>query len=365
MKQAQLLLPMFAFLQRPSSLMLISISLFVVFAITLSASYSASNKIAEAQQSALDKLMRVQTLDIQLKQYQQSRLVDYTQHWPEHLLFWQQQQVIFAQPLASVPEVHAQLAQFIITLQADQQHYQRLVSGQQKKQAAYQLIEQRKQAFDEVIQSGFDRLASFEPELPFEQLTANANRSVLFTALNHKKAKEEFVELQTAGLMLINAYRSLLESESSVANTQARQYISDIEEMYQAQIRAFVDTPTRMKLNQWLKQNDKQKLTPIALYVVQQNELDKLAQLSQSQATAQQLVKSLLAVNLQHSEVLQYQIKSALNRAGRALLINQLLHTLAMVCLLLLLFIMVKQNPQWLQQLKLSTRLKNHKIAAK
>ncbi|KMT65357.1 hypothetical protein [Catenovulum maritimum] len=103
------------------------------------------------------------------------------------------------------------------------------------------------------------RLENFKQGNNFEKLTANANSSDLFNALNQRQGEDKFEQLQNAGELLLTSLENILYNKKLKVNDQLIEAFKLARDDFEIQILSFADIPTKLALKKWLKtakQND-------------------------------------------------------------------------------------------------------------
>ncbi|WP_016955820.1 hypothetical protein [Catenovulum agarivorans] len=165
-------------------------------------------------------------------------------------------------------------------------------------------IDESKNNYRKAIEPTLERMRSYKNEAKFEQLTANANQTDLFNALNYKQAEEKLENLQLAADRLLQNYESIFYAQTvQELNALITSYPSSAQHFKQV-VHDFADIPTKMALKTWQKNNidTLDDITNLADKLTARldfaNQLEKLKQQSDLIVEQTKLIENRLTVHL-------------------------------------------------------------------
>ncbi|EWH11345.1 hypothetical protein DS2_04200 [Catenovulum agarivorans DS-2] len=148
-------------------------------------------------------------------------------------------------------------------------------------QNSLQQLSAAKANYSKAIEPTLTRMKDYKSEAKFEQLTANANQTELFNALNYKQGEEKLDNLQVAADRLMQGYEALFYAQTKQELTQQLKDYPNLYQHFSALQHNFADIPTKLALKRWLESNID------SLPDVQQVEVELVSQLELTQAKAQ------------------------------------------------------------------------------
>lgn len=134
----------------------------------------------------------------------------------------------------------------------------------------------------QALKPTIERLQTYKRQAEFEKLTANANRSELFNALNQQQGEEKFEALQASAESYIQSVEAsfYVHQASDLKGFIEQSQIS--EKVFQQSLRDFSDMPTRIALKNWYQSiNSNQNLSYSAIKSFNLNRLKLEQQLNQ------------------------------------------------------------------------------------
>lgn len=165
-------------------------------------------------------------------------------------------------------------------------------------------IANSKANYRKAIEPTLQRMRSYKNEAKFEQLTANANQTDLFNALNYKQAEERLENLQLAADRLIQNYESLFYAQTKQElDTLIGSYPESVKHFNQV-AHDFADIPTKMAVKNWYKNNietleEVSNLAPtLAARLNFSHDMEKLAERTRAIVEEAKLIERRLTVHL-------------------------------------------------------------------
>lgn len=171
-------------------------------------------------------------------------------------------QPMLAHPLAqaNLSQPAAQLADKLAadTLGLRQEQY--LIQQQNQQQSQLNLILQVRLKLTNALSQTLERFNQYKNSQDFAGLSANANRSDLFNALNYKQGEEKFEALQQMAYTLLADSALLLNAKSPETVSQQAQRNQQTQAEFVKMLNDFNDIPTKRALQRWYEQDDSQKV---------------------------------------------------------------------------------------------------------
>ncbi|WAJ68991.1 hypothetical protein [Catenovulum adriaticum] len=134
----------------------------------------------------------------------------------------------------------------------------------------------------QALKPTIERLQTYKVQAEFEKLTANANRSELFNALNQQQGEEKFEALQASAESYIQSIEASFYVHQSADLQRFIEQSQASEKAFQQALRDFSDMPTRVALKNWYQTiNDNQNLTYPEIKRFNLNRLELEQQLNQ------------------------------------------------------------------------------------
>ncbi|MCU4676507.1 hypothetical protein N7931_12795 [Catenovulum sp. 2E275] len=195
------------------------------------------------------------------------------------------------------------------------------------------LLDDAKFNLTQALAPTIKRLDEYKAETQFEQLTANANRSDLFNALNHKQGEEKFEALQASAqdyLRLLEAsfyvQQAQLLPELLVNANQAKTKLKTLQ-------RDFNDIPTNMAIKNWL--NSLEQHTLLAPENIIEFNQQRLALTQNLNQHVQQWLQQMDTAQLMIDKIDQIIINSHLSNKNKSILILLILFSLIQLMVLI------------------------------
>lgn len=134
----------------------------------------------------------------------------------------------------------------------------------------------------QALKPTIERLQTYKVQAEFEKLTANANRSELFNALNQQQGEEKFEALQASAESYIQSIEASFYVHQSADLQRFIEQSQASEKAFQQALRDFSDMPTRVALKNWYQTiNGNQNLTYPEIKRFNLNRLELEQQLNQ------------------------------------------------------------------------------------
>lgn len=179
---------------------------------------------------------------------------------------------VFEQNLNNALNQHNKIAANLTAHQQTQQTFAERIKS----------IDEAKFNLAQALKPTIERLQTYKRQAEFEKLTANANRSELFNALNQQQGEEKFEALQASAESYIQSIEAsfYVHQASDLQNFIEQSQVS--EKAFQQSLRDFSDMPTRIALKNWYQSiNSNQNLSYSAIKSFNLNRLKLEQQLNQ------------------------------------------------------------------------------------
>ncbi len=108
-------------------------------------------------------------------------------------------------------------------------------------------------SFHQAIKKTVERFQLYKAENSFAEITANANQTDLFNALNQKQGEEKFEVLQSSAQQLLQNIESIYYSQNLTQLTEFINKAKSSQSLFLKNNADFADMPTRLALKGWYK----------------------------------------------------------------------------------------------------------------
>lgn len=195
-------------------------------------------------------------------------------------------------------------------------------------------INEAKFNLSQALKPTIERLQTYKIQAEFEKLTANANRSELFNALNQQQGEEKFEALQASA----ENYIQVIEASFYIKQSSDLQPViaqsKALEESFMKALRDFSDMPTRLALKNWYQGiQDNPDLTPSA---IKNFNLNRLALEQQLNEDIEYWLNAFNKSEKHLMQINQHKLKNEDNSLNPAILITIIGLTLAQIIILLI-----------------------------
>lgn len=213
---------------------------------------------------------------------------------------------------ANLTQIQAELNDWLVQPDSIMADLMALEKMQNERETILNLISDEKFKLAQATESTLARLAAYKAENNFEQLTANANSSDLFNALNQKQGEEKFEQLQLSANNFVESIEAIyyLQQTSELDKYFIRYQNAQTD--FENKLRDFSDMPTRMALGKWYKNfNQSPDLQPAEIQLFNQK---RLSLTEQSKQALMQLSQFTADLQLTLNKLTQHIILSRLNQ---------------------------------------------------